>query len=206
MTKHLRTHHLDPLRTSTASQFDKILKNLLEAPLLLDSGCGTAASSCALAEAYPEYTILGVDKSLSRLTTGGRILDCDLITKNNLILFRADCSDVWRLLLNSGIVPLRHFLLYPNPWPKSRHVKRRWHGHPAFRTLVELGGQLELRTNWQIYCSEFQTALKIAGHASKLDQISQEQEISTPFERKYLKSGQVLYRLTTDLNNPNIRV
>lgn len=200
--KHLRTRNLGRLRTSTADQFETILEMLLKAPLLLDSGCGTAASSSALATAYPDYTVLGIDKSLSRLTTGGRIMDCNLIIRDNLILLRADCSDVWRLLLDAGIVPLRHFLLYPNPWPKSRHMKRRWHGHPSFRTLIELGGQLELRTNWEIYCSEFHTALKVAGHTSEIELISQEQGISTPFERKYLSSGQTLYRLVANLNYP----
>ena len=49
--------------------------------------------------------------------------------------------------------------LYPNPWPKKKHLGRRWHGAPVFPALVKLGGELEMRSNWQTYLDEFALAL-----------------------------------------------
>lgn len=35
--------------------------------------------------------------------------------------------------------------------PKIGHLSRRWHGHPVFPAMLELGGVLECRSNWKIY-------------------------------------------------------
>ena len=33
----------------------------------------------------------------------------------------------------------QHYLLYPNPWPKAKHLQRRVHGHGSFPLLLQLG-------------------------------------------------------------------
>jgi tRNA (guanine-N7-)-methyltransferase len=107
------------------------------APLILDSCCGVGESSRLLARAFPNHYVIGVDQSASRLARGGgRAAECPA----NLDLVRADVVDYWRLLHEAGVRLDRHYLLYPNPWPKIGHLSRRWHGHPVFPTLLELGG------------------------------------------------------------------
>ena len=69
----------------------------------------------------------------------------------NLILMRADLNDFYRLAADAGWRLARHFILYPNPWPKSVHLKRRWHGAPVFPYMLRLGGVMELRSNWKLY-------------------------------------------------------
>lgn len=158
---------------------------------ILDSGCGTGASSIQLAELNPGCKVLGVDQSISRLTTNG-VLD-GFYRSNNLILMRAELSSLWRLMLAEGYQPDCHYLLYPNPWPKSSHVKRRWHGHPVFPDLLTLGGALELRCNWEIYAQEFAAA---AGQLCKNNfevKVFSGAANSTPFEQKYLARGQALF-------------
>jgi len=84
-------------------------------------------------------------------------------------------------------------LLYPNPWPKPAHLKRRWHGHPAFPVLLALGGEIELRCNWKIYAQEFALAVNYALHTSVAEvKIKPENGIS-PFEQKYLERQHSLY-------------
>src|SRR5690606_34846940 len=100
----------------------------------------------------------------------------------------------WRLLLQEKIHPVRHYILYPNPWPKIGHLARRWHGHAVFPTIVALGGVLECRSNWQIYIDEFAAALtQVSDIPTHCEAFIAEQPI-TPFERKYRDSGHVLWR------------
>jgi tRNA (guanine-N7-)-methyltransferase len=154
-------------------------------------------SSIALAKAFPDHYVIAVDQSESRLSRGkpgGALLP------PNLDLVRADLVDYWRLLHDAGIRLDRHYLLYPNPWPKIGHLSRRWHGHPVFPTLLDLGGVLECRSNWQIYVEEFCFAIqRLTRHPAPCERYVPDVAL-TPFERKYLNSGHALFRTVVDLS------
>ena len=116
-----------------------------------------------------------------------------ILRSENCILIRAELATFWRLLLNSGLSPQRHFLLYPNPWPKPGHLSRRWHGHPVFPHLLALGGEIEMRCNWDVYAQEFAKAASIAtGAGISVNTIEPDDGIS-PFEQKYHERGQSLF-------------
>ncbi len=114
----------------------------------------------------------------------------------NVLILRAECADFWRLLQGAGIVVERHFLLYPNPWPKPGHFQRRWHGHPVFPHLLAISEVLELRTNWAIYAQEMAAALALAGRVAEIEQI-QTADPLTDFEEKYQTSSHTLWRLVS---------
>lgn len=47
----------------------------------------------------------------------------------NLLLLRAELEDFWVLAhRDSDWIVHSHYLLYPNPYPKTKHLFRRWHG------------------------------------------------------------------------------
>ena len=166
-------------------------------PLILDSYCGVGESTANLARQHPQALVIGIDKSRHRLDKHDqqyRHSDID-----NYILVRADSDDFWRQALAAGWRLSKHYLLYPNPWPKSSHLKRRCHGSPLFPTLLQLGGQLELRSNWALYVEEFCQALAIAGHQAEPVRFEPETAI-TPFERKYLQSKQQLWHCVCQLD------
>lgn len=162
-------------------------------PLLLDSGCGTGRASRALAELHPKALVIGLDQSAARLQRGKERFGP---TPENLLLIRAECSDMWRLMLDTGWRVARHFLLYPNPWPKPGHLQRRWHGHPVLPQLLALSDVVELRTNWLIYAQEMAAALSLAGRPAVIDRIEPVAPL-TDFEEKYRDSGHALWRLTS---------
>ena len=164
-------------------------------PLILDSGCGTGRSSVMLARQYPQALVLGLDQSAHRLERAARRFD----PPANLLLVRTDCAGFWRLAEAAGWQPWRHYLLYPNPWPKSAHLKRRWHGHPVFPHLVALGGTLVLRTNWELYAREMSEALALAERPALLGELAPAGEPLTDFEDKYRHSGHALWELTATL-------
>lgn len=169
------------------------------APLILDSCCGVGESSIALAQTFPDHYVIGVDQSESRLS---RNIDAKTATSQlppNLDLVRADLVDYWRLMRDAGIHLDRHYLLYPNPWPKIGHLSRRWHGHPVFPAMLDLGGVLECRSNWRIYVDEFCFSVERLTGRHAACELHLPETALTPFERKYLNSGHALYRATVTL-------
>jgi tRNA (guanine-N7-)-methyltransferase len=156
-------------------------------PLILDSFCGTGHSTAALAERHPEHLIVGIDKSAQRLAKhhGG--------PADNYLLLQADCEDIWKLLVDDGRRPDYHYLLYPNPWPKARHLQRRLHGHASFPLLLRLGGELELRSNWLLYVEEFVFAMHLAGQRGRMQLLTDTTPPLSLFERKYRQSGHLLW-------------
>lgn len=166
---------------SKAQDFDKVI---------LDSACGTAESSRTLAAKFPDALIIGLDQSIKRLSNSN-----NESLPNNCLLLRCDCTDFWRLAEAKQWVFYRHYLLYPNPYPKTDDLKKRWHGHPAFTSLLAISQTIELRTNWRVYAEEFQQALKIAGKKLVVLNKYETQSPMTAFERKYQKSEHDLWRV-----------
>ena len=164
------------------------------APLILDAGCGVGWSTQRVAEAFPDHFVFGVDQSVDRLSRGK-----PLPLPANALLVRADLVDFWRLLAESWYRLARHYILYPNPWPKIGHLARRWHGHAVFPTWLALGGELECRSNWRIYVEEMAQALTILGGRPVAAEPYATDDPLTPFEKKYLASGHELWRCRASL-------
>ena len=191
-----RKPYSDYNRAAFAASFERRERLAPGSPLILDSCCGVGESSIALALAFPEHYVIGVDQSESRLS---RNVGGPQELPANLDLVRADLVDYWRLMRDANIRLHRHYLLYPNPWPKIGQLSRRWHGHPVFPAMLELGGVLECRSNWRIYIDEFCFSLqRLTQHAAVCEAFMPEQAL-TPFERKYLNSGHTLYRTQLSL-------
>jgi tRNA (guanine-N7-)-methyltransferase len=168
-------------------------------PIILDSGCGVGHSSIWLAEHYPEHWIIGVDKSEFRLKKNPYVFKD---SPSNLFLIRAELIDFWRLLRENNIGIDRHYIFYPNPWPKKKDVKKRFHAHPVISDLLHLSSYFLLRSNWHIYVLEFAQAVEywlgIEPEIKALEAI----EPVTLFEQKYLASGHPLYELSFSMPLP----
>lgn len=171
-----------------------------QARLILDAGCGVGHSTIQLARSFPDHWVIGVDQSEDRLKR--RKPYPDALMPRNMVFVRADLVDYWRLCCDAGIRLARHYVLYPNPWPKIGHLGRRWHAHPVFPFLLRLGGVLECRSNWRVYIEEFTVALAMTSGCAVDCEDYEAVTPLTPFERKYRDSGQPLYRVVCDLEQP----
>ena len=165
-----------------------------DAPLILDAGCGVGWSTQRIAETYPDHFIFGVDQSVDRINRGK-----PLPMPANATLIRADLVDFWRLLAGNGIRLARHYNLYPNPWPKIGHLARRWQGHAVLPVWLALGGEVECRSNWQIYIEEMAFALSLLSGTQVASEPWQTNNPMTPFEKKYQESGHELWRCRVSL-------
>ncbi|MBQ3719462.1 MAG: methyltransferase domain-containing protein [Fibrobacter sp.] len=220
--KYASTEYLRPIADHTRIAFaeaEKFVLNFYESAgnerdiadhiaykVILDSGCGTGESTLNIAIANPDVPVIGIDKSAARLTKAGGAglngaagLNC--AAPRNAFLVRAELLDFWRLALGKvkagqWHIPY-HALYYPNPWPKQSEATRRFHLHPIFPTLLQLGDTLELRTNWELYAREFAEAARIATPDCSISREAFEPERPiTAFERKYKEARQQLWRVT----------
>ena len=217
--KYASTEYLRPIADHTRIAFaeaEKFVLNFYESAcneggavrstykVILDSGCGTGESTLNIAIANPGIPVIGIDKSAARLTKAGA-------APRNAFLVRAELLDFWRLALGKvkagqWHIPY-HALYYPNPWPKQSEATRRFHLHPIFPTLLQLGDAIELRTNWELYAREFAEAARVLdsilslrsrmtkGTAIAREPFEPEHPI-TAFERKYKEARQQLWRVT----------
>lgn len=187
-----------PLHQPTVEAFETLQKSLGNrgGRLILDSGCGTGESTRRLAARFPESLVIGVDKSAARLCkTGAASFP---FHENNAVWLRAELASFWRLALAAGWQLERHYLFYPNPWPKPGQLQRRWYAHPVFPDLLRLGGRLEMRCNWELYAKEFAFAVNhLAG--TKIEPVRlREPDPVSAFERKYHDSGHALYSVVKE--------
>ena len=92
------------------------------APVVLEIGCGTGTSTVAMAQAEPDIDVIAVEvyrRGLAQLLSA---IDREAVP--NIRLIRGDGVDVLEHQVGSGtLTGVRVF--FPDPWPKSRHHKRR---------------------------------------------------------------------------------
>ena len=201
--RHLETTYEKPYQRHNRLAFAAVdeVRRETNLPIVLDSGCGTGASTLALARRLPNALVVGVDQSAARLEKGWRLLKQQDI--RNCLLVRAGLEDFWRLASEAAWRLQAHYVLYPNPWPKASQLGQRWHGHPVFSALLGLGGQLEVRSNWKIYVEELAMALGVCGLAADVGGVTTHTNLS-PFERKYRASGHTCWWVRSDLTKPSI--
>jgi tRNA (guanine-N7-)-methyltransferase len=90
------------------------------APLHIDLGCGDGSFLCTLAQRMPDKNFLGIERLLNRVRTSAH----KAAALDNVRLLRMESFYAVRYLLPPESVE-RFYLLFPDPWPKRRHHRRR---------------------------------------------------------------------------------
>lgn len=122
--------------------------------VVLEIGCGTGTSTAAMAEEEPHVNVVAVEvyrKGLAQLLGA---VDREQIT--NIRLIRGDGLDVLEHMFGpESLTGVRVF--FPDPWPKSRHHKRRLL-QPGTVALIadrlERGGILHVATDHEGYAEQ----------------------------------------------------
>jgi tRNA (guanine-N7-)-methyltransferase len=89
-------------------------------PLHVDLGCGDGSFLCALAERLPDKNFLGIERLMGRIRSSAR----KVASLDNVRLVQIESSYAVRYLLPAKSVET-FYLLFPDPWPKRRHHRRR---------------------------------------------------------------------------------
>jgi tRNA (guanine-N7-)-methyltransferase len=133
-----------------------------QAPRTLEIGFGNGEHLASLAAAHPERDYLGIE--VHRPGVGHLLM---LAEKNGLTNLRAsshDAVEVLRDQITPGSLD-EVLLLFPDPWHKKRHHKRRL-VQPPFVELVASrlasGGVFKLATDWENYAQQMLEVLSAA--------------------------------------------
>ena len=117
----------------------------------IEIGFGNGDNLLRLAGAHPERDFLGIE--VHRAGIGRLLLALEAQQLRNVRIVCHDAVEV----LEAQVPPLsvqEILILFPDPWPKKRHHKRRLL-QPPFAALaasrLAAGGQLRLATDWEPY-------------------------------------------------------
>ena len=166
-------------------------------PLLVEIGSGNGAFLVAQARAHPERLHLGVEVYPPGL--GHTLLEIERHGLTNVRLLADDALAAVAALLPSASTE-RLVVLFPDPWPKKRHRKRRLLLRPGFlegaaRVLVP-GGLMVLMTDAADYAEEVRVALTEGPWEEAVfeDGLLADAQ-ATPFALRARRSGTDLSRL-----------
>ena len=116
----------------------------------LEIGFGGGEHMAAQAAAHRDVLILGAEPFLNGAASALRHID--EIKLQNVRLHVGDARDLTAALPDGCLS--RIFILFPDPWPKARHNKRRLvQGETiaAWARVLAPGGRLRFATDWEDY-------------------------------------------------------
>ena len=164
------------------------------APLEIDLGCGNGTFLNALAARHPERNFLGIERLLGRIRSAcGKAARANL--RNVRVLLIESGYAVEHLLPAASIETIH--LLFPDPWPKKRHHRRRIvtadflaHVHRALAP----GGRLRIATDQADY---FAAIRELAAQTDFRESPDPEDEAFplTTFEKHFSAAGAPIHRL-----------
>jgi tRNA (guanine-N7-)-methyltransferase len=132
------------------------------APLTLEIGFGNGDNLARLAAAYPQRDFLGIE--VHRAGVGRLMLALQAQGLGNVRLICHDAVEVLERQIPPGSAA-EILILFPDPWPKKRHHKRRLLQEAFVKLAVERlgsGGVLRLATDWQPYALQMLETLSAA--------------------------------------------
>lgn len=170
------------------------------APRTLEIGFGNGVSLAQMAAVAPERDFLGIE--VHRPGVGHLLLEIEHHALTNVRVICADAVDVLERHIEAASLD-RVLLFFPDPWPKTRHHKRRIL-QPAFVALVherlKPGGIFHMATDWRHYAEQMLEVMSdtagfrnAAGHGQFAPKPDYRPE--TKFERRGLRLGHGVWDL-----------
>ena len=170
------------------------------APLILEIGFGNGESLRAMAVANPQRNYLGVE--IHRPGIGRLLLDLENTDTTNVRVICGDAREVLTSRIPDGSLHGVH-LFFPDPWPKSRHHKRRLvqaDFAELMRCKLALGGYLHMATDWEHYAEHmmhvmtqapgFENSAAVGNYAPRPNY-----RALTKFERRGIRLGHGVWDL-----------
>lgn len=137
-----------------------------DAPLIVEIGCGTGTSTLGMARTEPECDVIAVEvyrRGLAQLLNAIDRSSAETSTEtqvSNIRLVRGDGVDVLEhLIAPAALTGVRVF--FPDPWPKSRHHKRRLLQPATFALIADRlrpGGVFHAATDHAEYAEQIAEA------------------------------------------------
>ena len=168
-------------------------------PIHIEVGSGKGALITGMAQQNPNINYIGIDIQLSVLSYA---LDKVLASgAENVKLLRVDGSSLTNYF-EDGEVDMM-YLNFSDPWPKSRHEKRRLTYKTfldTYKQILPENGEIHFKTDnrglFEYSLASFsQYGMVINKVWLDLHASDYEGNVMTEYERKFSEKGQVIYRV-----------
>ena len=187
------------------SRFQKLLfkpsksffKDLKNQPLVLEIGIGDGLKISKDASLDPKNIYIGCDIFIDGILRAARHQSENNL--KNLYVFHNNVQDLLPYMANSSLDIVR--IYFPDPWPKTRHKKRRTFNEGLLNQLFPImkpGSRLEFASDHGDYYLDAlilvsKYAYKIQGNTPDMWQYSIFNAIGTKYEKKALDKNNKLF-------------
>jgi tRNA (guanine-N7-)-methyltransferase len=121
--------------------------------VIVEIGSGMGEATAEIARRFPEKGFLAIE--VHRPGIGSLILRAIELELTNLKMINEDCHLILDLMEDASVDVFHIF--FPDPWPKTKHRKRRLINREFADVLVKKlkpGGVLRIATDWQDYARQ----------------------------------------------------
>ena len=168
-------------------------------PIHIEVGSGKGAFITGMAQQNPDINYIGIDIQLSVLSYAlDKVLVADV---PNIKLLWVEGSELTNYFENGEIDRL--YLNFSDPWPKSRHEKRRLTYKTfldTYKQILPENGEIHFKTDnrglFEYSLASFsQYGMVLNKVWLDLHASDYEGNVMTEYERKFSEKGQVIYRV-----------
>ena len=166
------------------------------APLHVDLGCGDGSFLCELAQRHPDQNFLGTEKLVGRVARVCR----KAASLENVRVLNVESSYAVRYLLPEASVKT-FYLLFPDPWPKRRHHRRRVVNADFLNSIhraLEDEGVFRIATDQSDYFEKIRAVAEKHSGLAIVDPDASPARTDLPltkFERRFREMNAPIYRL-----------
>ncbi len=172
--------------------------------LEVEIGCGKGSFLLSRSKAKPDTDFLGIDRMLKRLRRA-----VSKVTRhglNNVALLRIEASYAVEYLIPDNSVDA-FFILFPDPWPKKRHHRRRLFQESFLVSLaktLKAGGEVHIATDHTDYFQWITEMFAVCPYFDEIAPYEPAPQEKTNFEIIFLQKEKQInrcsYRLTRHAN------
>lgn len=171
-----------------------------KAPVVCEIGFGDGAALLEMARAHPEWDFVGVE--VYRPGVGALLLRLKDTGFRNVRVAMVDAVEFLRRKVAPASLS-KLWILFPDPWPKRRHQKRRLIQAPFIELAASRlapGGRIHCATDWEDYAAQM---MAVMGACTLLENVAGPGRFAEgPPHRtrtKYERRGEGLGHRTWDL-------
>ncbi|WP_163526682.1 tRNA (guanosine(46)-N7)-methyltransferase TrmB [Halobacillus ihumii] len=167
-------------------------------PLHLEIGSGKGQFIAGMGKQHPDTNFIGIERVKSVIVGAlKKVLDAET---ENVRLINEDAQDLRDLFAPNEVDHI--YLNFSDPWPKSRHEKRRLTFHTfleQYEDVLKPGGELTLKTDnrglFEYSLASFsQFGMVLEEVSLDLHELEDSLNVPTEYEEKFSAKGQPIYR------------
>ncbi len=175
-------------------QWHVLFKN--DNPIYLEIGMGKGQFLIEMATNNPNINFIGLEKEESVLIRAVEKLKSKSL--NNILFIHEDAFLIKTIFNENEISKI--YLNFSDPWPKSRHAKRRLTHNTIlenYRYILKNKGTIELKTdNRLLFEYSLQEFVRNKLNINKLSldlHADNEEIVTTEYEDKFVSKGNIIY-------------